>query len=119
MAVTSQVSPQGADAPRSSRPRRQNLFWSRLHFLIRCLGLTGVMVGCAGFVLALFQQELPAADAFTSWREGYAACYYAAQDAFQQPAEKWRTILLLSGAAAALLALLVEVVSVVCLTAGR
>ena len=37
MAVTSA---QGADAPRAARSRPW-LFWSRLHFLIRLLGLTG------------------------------------------------------------------------------
>lgn len=119
MAVTSPVSPPGADAPRSGQPSRQSLIWSRLHFVLRILGLTGFMVGGVGYVLALFQQELPASDAFSSWREGYAACCQAAQDAFQQPSEKWRTILLLSGVAAVALALLVEGVAVVFFTAGR
>src|SRR5262245_44437042 len=115
MAVTPPVS--AANAP-ASRPRRQNLFWSRLHFLIRILGLTGVMVGCVGLVLALFHYELPALDSSMSWREIYAKCYYHVQDAIAQPGEKWRTWLLLGGAIAALFALVVEGIAVLCFTAG-
>jgi len=55
----------------------------------------------------------------TSWREGYAAAYYLTRDALEQPLEKWRTILLLSGIAVAVLALIVEGVAVLFFTAGR
>ncbi len=53
MAVTSSAS---ANAP-ASRPHPR-LFWSRTHFLIRLLGITGALVGCAGLVLAAVEGEL-------------------------------------------------------------
>jgi hypothetical protein len=72
--------------------RRQGLFWSRLHFLIRFLGLSGLLVGCIGLVLLQLMGRL------SSWQ--------AASDALRTPdAVAW---LVLGGAAAAAPALLVE-----------
>lgn len=119
MAVTPRVSPSGSDAPRFAASRRPSLLWSRLHFLIRFLGLTGVMAGAAGLLLALFQRELPLPDFSESWHDLYAAVYYAVQDAWAHPQEKWRTLLLLGGLAAVVLALLVEVLAILAYTAGR
>ncbi len=116
MAMTPLTHAHGANAPRSGR---QRLLWSRLHFVIRFLGLTAVLVGCAGLVLAIFQNELLAVTSASSWREGYAAAYYLTLDALEQPLEKWRTILLLSGIVVALLALIVEGIAVLFFTAGR
>jgi hypothetical protein len=119
MAVKSRVPARAADAPRPSRPRRQNLFWSRLHFLIRFLGLTGAMAGCAGFVLAKLNNELVPLDSLASWQDAWTTGADFVRDAFENAEEKWRTVVLLSGAAAALLALVVEVVVVLCFTASR
>src|SRR5262249_50053459 len=112
MAVTPPVSAPGANFPRSGRPRRQNLFWSRLHFVLRLLGLTGVLVGCAGLVLAAVKHELDPLRSVASWSDAYAVGYHFTQDAFEHAREQWRTVLLLVGAATALFALLVEVLVV-------
>jgi hypothetical protein len=111
---------------RPPRPRRQRLFWSRLHFLIRCVGLTGVLVGCVGLLLATFNRELPTPDAITSWRDASVVWHDASttvsdcfRTAFADPQEKWRTIALVCGAAAALFALLIEALAVLFFTAAR
>ncbi len=77
------------------RRRRPGLFWSRLHFLIRFLGVTGLFVACVGLFLARLVNHL------ASWQ--------AAVDAVRSPRlPDW---LILGGAAAAIPALLVEVVT--------
>ena len=44
------------------------LFWSRLHFLIRFLGVTGLLVGCVGLVLAaLDDKPLWQAPGLAAW----------------------------------------------------
>jgi hypothetical protein len=95
------------------------LFWSRLHFVIRLLGLTGVLAGCAGLVLAAVKHELDPLRSIASWSDAYATGYYFTQDAFEHVREQWRTVLLLTGAATALFALLVEVLVVLGFTATR
>jgi hypothetical protein len=74
--------------------RRPGLFWSRLHFLIRFLGLTGLLVGCVGVFLLQVFGRLP------SWE--------AAQDALRKP--DWVGWLVLGGACAVLPALQVELI---------
>ncbi|MHB1426195.1 MAG: hypothetical protein ACYC3I_23775 [Gemmataceae bacterium] len=138
MAVTSTT--QGASTPRSARP---HLFWSRLHFLIRLLGLTGALVGCVGGFLAAIEGELqpPLNVAAAAW-ESYTAGWNAAgtvgeklnetsgylsqvwaiavnltRTALDQPRERLALVLLLAGAAAALFALLIEVLVILCFSA--
>src|SRR5258708_621963 len=47
--------------------RRQGFFWSRLHFLIRFAGLSGLLVACVGLVLLQLLGKL------TSWQAAYDA----------------------------------------------
>jgi hypothetical protein len=89
-------------------PARPGFFWSRLHFLIRFLGLTGFLVACVGLVLAGLDGVL------ASW----SAARDAVVDAYGGNASLG-TWLLLGGSLAALFALLVEVLVIVRLTAGR
>ena len=77
------------------RRRRPGLLWSRLHFLIRFIGVTGLFVACVGLVLAHLEGRL------TSWQ--------AVADAVYSPGLSGR--LILGGAAAAIPALLVEILT--------
>jgi hypothetical protein len=121
MAVTN--TSQGANAPRSGRPRsvrpRQRLFWSRLHFAIRLLGLTGALLACVGAVLASLKHELDSLTNVKTVQDAYTAGVNMARTAIDNPERDWRTLLLLGGAATALFALLIEAVVVLCFTATR
>jgi hypothetical protein len=75
--------------------RRPGLIWSRLHFLIRFLGVTGLFVACVGLFLARLQNHL------LSWQ--------AAADAVRSP--DLSTWFVLGGAAAVIPALLVEIIT--------
>jgi hypothetical protein len=75
--------------------RRPGLFWSRLHFLIRFLGVTGLFVACVGLVLARLQNHL------SSWQ--------AAAEAVRSPGLAMG--LVLGGAAVVIPALLVEILT--------
>ncbi len=94
----------------AARPEigRPGAFWSRLHFLLRLLGLTGFLVACVGLVLAglggLLASWSAARDAVLAAFAGGAAL---------------GTWLVLGGTAAALLALLVEALVVARFAAGR
>jgi hypothetical protein len=90
-------------------PRRTGWFWSRLHFLVRFLGLTGFLAGCVGLLLANLGGEL------TTWDAAYAAAR-SAIDTGQADVTTW---LVLGGAAAVALALLVEALVVLRFAAGR
>src|SRR5262249_47947085 len=104
-----------SDGPESGEPamaltkysrsggRRPGRFWSRLHFLIRFLGLTGLLAGCAGLVLAHLDGLL------TSWDALWGALQANAVSAW----------LLAAGGGAVLLALLVETGVVLSMTAAR
>ena len=75
-----------------AQQRRRGLFWSRLHFLIRFLGLTGLLVGSVGLVLLHL--------------DGRLATWHEANDAFRSPGlAGW---LVIGGAAAAVPAAIVE-----------
>ncbi len=91
-----------------SESRRPGFFWSRLHFLIRFLGLTGFLVACVGLVLAGLGGLLAS---WSAAREAVLAVY-----AGGGPLGAWLVVV---GAAAALLALLVEALVVVRFAAGR
>jgi hypothetical protein len=90
-------------------PRRAGWFWSRLHFLIRFLGLTGFLGGCAGLLLAGL------AGLLNSWSD----VYESARNALQTGEAEASTWLILGGAAAVAFALLVELLVVVRFFAGR
>lgn len=109
---------QGANAPRSVRPR-QRLFWSRLHFAIRLLGLTGALLACVGAVLASLKHELDSLTDAKTIQDAYTVGLNLAQTAIDNPERDWRTLLLFGGAAIALFALLVEAIVVLCFTATR
>jgi hypothetical protein len=100
-----------ATRPAAARPAggRLGYFWSRLHFLIRFLGISGALVGCAGLVLAGL--------------EGLLASWGTAQTAFLQAVTgggaRYGTWLVLGGAAAALFALLIEALVILRMAAGR
>ncbi len=112
---------QGANAPRSGRPvrPRPRLFWSRLHFAIRLLGLTGALVACVGAVLASLKHELDALVNAATGPDAYAVGLNLAQTAIDNPERDWRILLLFGGAAVALFALVVEAIVVLCFTATR
>ncbi len=78
--------------------KRPGRFWSFLHFLIRFLGLTGLLVGCAGLVLAHLDGLL------VSWSE----LGQTLKEALQGTTKHLAAYLLLGGGAAVLLALVVE-----------
>src|SRR4051794_11274285 len=106
MALTA---PPARPARPSRPPRRPRRFWPRLHFLVRLLGLTGLLAGCVGLVLA--QQD----GLLASWQAALDAARAALEGLPATPG----TYLVLGGAAAALFALLVEALGVLRLTAGR
>src|SRR5947209_1140659 len=87
--------------------RRQGYWWSRIHFLLRLLGLTGVMIAATGAALA-YQNHVLDAD----------SCLPALRGELGE----WEQIawgMIAGGAGAALLALLVELFGMVFLTVGR
>ncbi len=114
MAVTS-YAPR-ANAPRSARPR---LFWSRLHFAIRLLGLSGALLACVCAVLAGVRRELDPLYAAANVREAADVGLHLGQTAVEEPRTHLVLLLLLAGAAAALLALLIESLVIVAFTATR
>ncbi len=89
-------------------PARPGFFWSRLHFLIRFLGLTGFLVACVGLVLAGLGGLLASWDAAG-----------AAVQAVFAGGGTLGTWLVLAGAAAFLVAVVVEGLVVVRFAAGR
>ncbi len=97
-----------ATQPRG-RDRRNRPFWSRLHFLIRFLGLTGLLALCVGLVLA--QQD----NLLATWDKAVAAGQAVVDGKFEEPG----AVLAVCGGALALFALLVEFLVLVRYTAGR
>jgi hypothetical protein len=90
-------------------PRHQGVFWSRLHFLIRFVGLTGLLAACVGLVMAGLEGLL------TSWQGVYDLAYTAVTT-YQAELSTW---LVLGGAAAFLFGLLIELLVILRFTAGR
>jgi hypothetical protein len=88
---------------------RQRLWWVRLHFLLRLLGLTGLLAAAVGLLLAVHRGLL------SSWPDAQAAGLEALHGESEQPA----AYLVVYGGLAALLALLVEVVVFLRVAAGR
>jgi hypothetical protein len=95
--------------------RRGGWFWSRLHFLLRFAGLVGFVALLVGLVLVR-----PLDQFYESWRGAYQTLADAARGA--APADAWQragVYCILGGAAAVLLALLVESALVLSFVAGR
>jgi hypothetical protein len=110
MAVTS---------PAPARRPRQRLFWSRLHFCIRLLGLTGALLACVCGVFAGVSRQLDPVYATTTLRGAAEATLDLAQKTVDNPKAAPTLVMLLGGVAAALLALIVELLAVVFFTATR
>lgn len=108
-----------APLPSAPASRRPHLFWSRLHFLIRLLGLTGAVLACAAAVLAAVQGQLASLQNAAGVQQAWADVASLAQTAWQEPRQGWPIVLGLAGAAAALLSVLVEVLVVLTFTATR
>src|SRR4051812_12582432 len=90
-----------------AKPRGR--WWSRLHFLIRFAGLTGLLVAGVGLLLVLLQRlELSV--------EGVRA---AVLNEAEPGIPRLTVQLLAGGAVAALLALLVEMLAILRVVAGR
>jgi hypothetical protein len=115
MAVTSAP---GADAPRSVRSRPW-LFWSRLHFLVRLLGLTGGLLACAAGVLAAVRGQFRALHAAADLAQAWDAIAELAQTAWQAPQQNKAVLLCLAGASTALFTLLIEMLVILAFTAAR
>jgi hypothetical protein len=92
-------------------------WWSRLHALVRFLGLTGLLAAGVGLGMALLDDLLP------SWEAARATAEETVRGVIEgRPGDLALRItvgLVLGGALAALLALLVEVAVVLRLAAGR
>jgi prefoldin subunit 5 len=101
-----------------SRPR-QNLFWSRLHFSIRLLGLTGAMIACICAVLAGVRHQLDPLYAATTVRGAAETFLDMGRNIAGNPSASWTMLLLLCGTATALLTLTVELLAIVAFTATR
>jgi hypothetical protein len=95
--------------PGPRRPSRVGWFWYRLHFLIRLLGVTGLLVAVVGLVLA--RQD----DLLGSWQT-FADEAQRAIDLGKGPVS---VFLVLGGAAAFAVALLVELLLGLGVLAGR
>jgi hypothetical protein len=126
MAVTSSA-PANAPAPR----RRPRLFWSRLHFAVRLLGLIGLLAASVALVMAVIQIKLAPTNRSLSWLDALwqvpeqlrqFTVDLASQQwqlTVEQARQQWRLALLAVGAAAAAFALLVEAVVILCFSATR
>src|SRR5438093_781267 len=92
--------------------RSRSRWWSRLHFLVRFAGLTGLLVGCVGLLLVLLGDLW---ETVLSWQAGRAIVLGETGD----PYARLAVGLLLGGGLAALLALLVEAILILAMVAGR
>jgi hypothetical protein len=112
----------------SNKPRGR--FWSRLHFVLRFLGLTGLLAAGAGAILAGIWGLAPAWERARSTGENLRAAWEFVRTTAhthvqavvdKQPFNNERVIvgLILVGGAFAVLALFVEVIGVLFLVAGR
>jgi hypothetical protein len=97
-------------APHSAPPRRQGYLWSRVHFLIRFLGLTGSLLGIVGFLVA------STAGVAGNAKEILLQAIQQALAWHEAPLWVW---LVAGGTAAVMLALVVEALGILLYAAGR
>src|SRR6516162_86495 len=97
----------------------QNRWWARIHFLIRLLGLTGLLVGGIGAAVV-------ARERLVSWEALVALDQKASERLWEillgesgDPVQQWAIRLTAGGFVAVLLAALVEIVRGLGMTAGR
>jgi hypothetical protein len=107
-------------APRR-RARRSNWLWSRTHFLLRLLGLTGVLAMCVGLVLA---RSVP--GFYDSWQQAHQIVHDTVHSSIPghgpvPPLDTTRiaVYLLVGGALAVLPVLLIELLLIVGFVAAR
>ena len=103
-------------------PSRSRPWLSRLHFLVRFLGLTGLLAVVVGLVMASVQGMLGGFE--RDWRQGLADAWqriaaFASGQASGDALARTTLYVLLAGAGVALLWLLVEAVVVLRLAAAR
>lgn len=89
--------------------RARSPWWLRLHFLIRFLGLTGLLAGGAGLAMALLDLD------WSTWRAVVDSIVTPPADPYQRTA----IYLVVGGFGAALVALLVDIAVGLRLVAGR
>ena len=96
-------------------------FWSRLHFLIRFLGLTGLFAAGVGAVLAYQHGLWPGLESayHESWSALGERVNTLLREGAGEPVATAAVYLVAGGAAAALVALLVELLGGLGFTAGR
>jgi predicted nuclease of predicted toxin-antitoxin system len=96
------------------------VLWSRLHFLVRVLGLTGLAAALVGLTVALIFHlvRVPLYD-WANIQDNWAILERAVQTGTVARKAEWGIVLLGFGLAAVLLALIVEVLVVVRHAAGR
>src|SRR5262249_13167543 len=96
------------------KKRTSNPWLSRLHFLVRLLGLTGFVAACAGLAIAHTQGLLSSFDG--AWQFAHDTALGQAEGPLLSVVAAW---LVLGGAGALVLALLVEAAVILRMTAGR
>jgi hypothetical protein len=98
--------------------------WSRIHFLVRFLGLTGFLAAGVGVALAYLNDTLErivTPDAVTSWEKAQAWWAYVYPNILGEAGAmaQWATSLLVGGALLAMLALLLEILVGLASMTGR
>jgi hypothetical protein len=95
--------------------KRRGRFWSRLHFLVRFAGLTGLLIGCVGLAVALIFDLFILESTVSTWETLQKVT--RGESVEQYP--HWSILLLLGGMVAGLFALVIEILVVLFVAAGR
>jgi hypothetical protein len=99
--------------------RSRGVWWSRFHFVIRFLGLTGLLVGGVALAAAFVLGLIPPMTSWNDAREAGVNLYEKALTPAGDETVLWTTRLLLIGTAAAVVAVLFEILQTLRTTAGR
>src|SRR5262249_27773541 len=112
---------QSGEETMAVRERPRGRFWSRLHFLIRFLGLTGLLAVAVGGVLGYLHDLWPGVEEAwrTSWQAGWEKTETLLKEGAGEPAATVAIYLVAAGAAAALFALLIDLLAGLWLAACR
>lgn len=95
--------------------KRRGRFWSRFHFLIRFAGLTGLLVGAVGLAVALLDGILIWETSVLTWE----TLQKVARGEIVESYPPLAILLLLGGLVAGLFTLLIEILVVLFVAAGR